>query len=121
MSIGPIIATGRRLVDATLEDRARIADRTLVPDAKGGKREMYVERSQVIACRFVQPRDEDPILTLDSVFGRVEMMLLMPRGTVYKEGARVHNLFDAKMYQIVKDVTVPSELQVIVRVGIKAV
>lgn len=121
MSIKSIIAVGRRLVDATLEDRARIQDRTLVADGRGGKKETWLERDRTVACRFVLPRDDDPIMALDSVFGRVEMMLELPRGTVYKEGDRVRNFFDGKLYQIVKDVTVPSELQVIVRVGIKAV
>jgi hypothetical protein len=121
MSIVSIVAAGRRLVDATLEDRCRISDRSLVPDGTGGKRETYAERAQTIACRFVMPRDDDPVLSLDSVFGRAEMVLELPRGTVYREGARIRNMFNNKSYQIVRDVTVPSELQVIVRVGIKAV
>ena len=121
MSIRSIVATGRRLVDATLADRARISDRTLVSDGKGGKRETYVERSTTVACRFVMPRDDDPVLVLDSIYGRAEMMLELPRGTVFREGDRVRNLFDDRRWQIVKDVTVPSELQVIMRVGVKAV
>lgn len=116
-----IVASGRRLMATTLLDRARIQDRTLVPDGVGGHDEQYLERTKTVSCRFVAPQDGDPILALDTVFGPVEMMLELARGTVVNEGDRVRNLLDESLWQVVKDVTVPSELQIVVRVGIRAV
>ena len=49
------------------------------------------------------------------------MMLLVPLGTAFKEGDRVRNFLDNSLWQIVLDVTVPSELQTVVRCGIRAV
>lgn len=121
MSITSIVAAGRRLIATTLLDRARIQDRVLVPDGRGGKRETWVERPKSTNCRFVSPRDDDPIITLDSVFGRAEMVLEFPIGTVFHEGDRVRNLRDDVLWQIVLDVTVPSELQTVMRAGIKGV
>jgi len=121
MGIASIVAAGRRLIATTLLDRARIQDRVLTGDGRGGKKETWVERPKTIACRFVQIRDDEPTIRLDSVFGRVEMMLLLPIGTTFKEGDRVRNFLDNSLWQIVLDVTVPSELQTVVRCGIRAV
>lgn len=121
MSISGIIGSGRRLIATTLLDRARIQDRTMVRDTSGGRSETFVERSKNIACRFVTPKDDDPVLRLDSVFGPTTMVLLMPLGTIFAEGDRVRNMLDDSVYQITRDVTVPSELGVIMRAGIRAV
>jgi hypothetical protein len=119
MSIKSVVDSGRRLVATSLLDRARIQDRTLVRDTSGGKKETFVERPKNIACRFVTPKDDDPVLKLDSMFGPTTMILLMPLGTVFHEGDRVRNLIDNSLYQITRDVTVPSELGVIMRAGLR--
>ncbi len=121
MSIEAIVNNGRRLIGTSLLDRARIQDRAMVRDTSGGKKETFVERTQTIACRFVSPKDDDPILKLDSVFGPTTMILLMPLGTLFKEGDRVHNLLDNGVYQITRDVSVPSNLAVTMRAGIREV
>jgi len=119
MSIESVVASGRRLVATTLLDRARIQDRSLVKDSTGGRKETFTERPKNVACRFVTPKDDDPVLKLDSMFGPTTMILLLPLGTVFKEGDRVRNMFDQSMYQITRDVTVPSELGVIMRAGLR--
>jgi hypothetical protein len=121
MSIESVIGNGRRLIAATLLDRARIQDRSLLRDESGGQKETFTERTRTIACRFVSPRDDDPILKLDSVFGIATMILELPLGTAFKEGDRVRNLRDDGMWQITRDVTVPSELQVIIRCGVREI
>jgi hypothetical protein len=121
MSIRSVVGSGRRLVATTLLDRARIRDRTLVRDTTGGTRETFVERPRTIACRFVMPKSDDPVLNVDSVFGPTTMTLLMPLGTLFDEGDRVFNLGNSMVYIITKDVTVPSELGVISRAGIRQV
>jgi hypothetical protein len=121
VSIESIVASGRRLVASTFLDRARLQERLATRDASGGKQEEFSEWSRSFSCRFVRPVDSDPIFTLDSVFGRSEMTLLMPLGTDFAEGWRVRNLRDDKVWQIVKDLTPPSEMQTVIRVGIKAV
>lgn len=121
MSIKSVVATGRRLIATSLLDRARIQDRALVRDTTGGQREAWTERRKSINCRFVTPREDDPILNVDSVFGPTTMVLLMPLGTVYKEGDRVRNLIDSSLYVITKDTAVPSELAVVMKVGIREV
>lgn len=121
MSIESVIVNGRRLIAATLLDRARIQDRSLVRDTTGGQKETFTERARTIACRFVTPRDDDPVMKLDSVFGVATMILELPLGTVFVEGDRVRNMRDDVIWQITKDVTVPSELQVIIRCGIREV
>jgi len=121
MSIKSVVASGRRLIATSLLDRAFIQDRTLVRDTTGGQKTAYVERSKRIACRFVMPREDDPILNVDSVFGPTTMVLLMPLGTVYEEGDRVRNALDGSLYVITKDTAVPSELAVIMKVGIREV
>ena len=119
MSLESVIGSGRRLIATSLLDRARIQDRTLVKDSSGGKKETFIERPKNIACRFVMPKDDDPVLKLDSLFGPTTMMLLVPLGTAFKEGDRVRNLIDNSLYQITKDVSVPSELGVIMRAGLR--
>lgn len=119
MSISSTVSSGRRLLAATLLDRARIQDRTLVKDASGGRKETFLERPKNVACRFVSPKDDDPVLKLDSMFGPTTMILLLPLGTAFKEGDRVRNLLDNSLYQITRDVTVPSELGVIMRAGLR--
>lgn len=121
MSVESIILNGRRLMSTTLLDRARIQDRTLQGDGTGGQREIFTERPKNVACRFVTPRDTDPILTLDSVYGAATMILEFPLNTPFKEGDRVRNMRDDVIWQITRDVTVPSELQVIMRCGVRAV
>jgi hypothetical protein len=119
MSISSIVNSGRRLLVTTLLDRARIRDRVMVRDTTGGQRETFVERTQTIACRFVMPKSDDPVLNMDSVFGPTTMILLMPLGTLYEEGDRVRNMLDGSLFHITKDLAVPSELATIVRVGIR--
>ena len=121
MSIKSVVGSGRRLIATSLLDRARIQDRVLVRDSTGGQRETWVERPKTIACRFVMPREDDPILNVDSVFGPTTMVLLMPLGTLYHEGDRVRNLIDSSLYVITKDTAVPSELAVIMKTGIREV
>lgn len=121
MSIESIVNNGRRFIGTTLLDRARIQDRSMVRDTTGGKKETFTERPVTIACRFVSPKDDDPVLKLDSVFGPVTMVLLLPLGTLFKEGDQVRNLKDDGLFRIVKDVTVPSALGVIMRAGIREV
>lgn len=121
MSIESIVASGRRLLGVTLLDRVRISDRTFVSDTTGGKTETYVERTRTEAARFVAPKDDDPVLQLDSVYGPTEMLLLLPLTAVFKEGDRIRNLKDDIMWQITRDVTVPSEMQVVKRCGIREV
>jgi hypothetical protein len=121
MSIEAIVSNGRRLIATSLLDRARIQDRSMVRDTTGGKKETFTERGVTIACRFVTPKDNDPILKLDSVFGPATMILLLPLGTIFEEGDRVRNILDSGVFQITKDVTVPSNLGVIMRAGIREV
>jgi hypothetical protein len=121
VSIRSVVSGGRRLIATSLLDRARIQDRKLVRDTTGGQKTAYVERPKTIACRFVMPKEDDPILNVDSVFGPTTMVLLMPLGTIYSEGDRVRNLIDSSLYVITKDTAVPSELAVIMKVGIREV
>jgi hypothetical protein len=121
MSIEAIVANGRRLIGTSFLDRARIQDRTMVRDTSGGQKETFTERGVTIECRFVTPKDDDPILKVDSVFGPATMVLLMPLGTVFEEGDRVRNLIDSSVFQITRDVSVPSELAVLMRAGIREV
>lgn len=122
MSIEAIVGNGRRLVATSLLDRARIQDRSMVRDTTGGRRETFTERTgTATACRFVTPKDDDPVLKLDSEFGPTTMILLMPLGTVFREGDRVRNLLDDGLYQITRNISVPSELAVLMRAGIREV
>lgn len=121
MSIASIVNSGRRLVATTLLDRARIQDRSIVRDATGGKKEVWLERSKSTRCRFVRPKDDEPTAQLDSVYGPTEMFLLLPLGTLYVEGDRVRNMSDDVLYVITLDLTPPSALQVVRRVGIRTV
>lgn len=122
MSIMSIVNSGRRLIATTLLDRARIQDRSMIRDTSGGKKETFTERGgAALACRFVTPKDDDPILKLDSVFGPATMLLLMPLGTLFEEGDRIRNLKDDGLFQITRDVSVPSELGVMMRAGIREV
>jgi hypothetical protein len=121
MGIESIVVSGRRLIATALLDRARIEVRALVPDGRGGHREQFTERKGDVKCWFARIADTDPILALDSVFGRPEMLMICERGTVATEGDRVRNLYDDRTWQIVKDVTAPSELQIAVRFGIKGI
>jgi len=119
MGVAAIVASGRRLIATSLLDRARIQDRTMVKDSTGGRTETWIERTKTIQCRFVQPRDDDPVLNLDSVFGPTSMVLLMPIGTLFKEGDRVRNFLNQKIYVITRDVSMPSETAVIMKAGIR--
>lgn len=121
MSIKSVVSGGRRLIATSLLDRARIQDRALVRDTTGGQKTTYVERSKSVACRFVMPKEDDPILNVDSVFGPTTMILLLPLGTLYEEGDRVRNMLDSSLYVITKDTAVPSNLAVIMKVGIREV
>lgn len=122
MSIESIVGNGRALIARTFLDRARILDRSLsARDSTGGQAAVFTERPRVVVCRFAQLRDEDPTIELDSIFGRSEMKVMFPIGTQCAEGDMVKNVRDGALWQIVKDLTVPSELQVMVRYGIKAV
>ena len=119
MGVAAIVASGRRLIATSLLDRARIRDRTMVKDSTGGRTETWIERDKTIACRFVQPKDDDPVLNLDSVFGPTSMVLLLPIGTLFKEGDRVRNFINQKIYVITRDVSMPSETAVIMKAGIR--
>ena len=121
MSIESIVASGRRLIATSLLDRARIQDRSLTRDTSGGQQEVFTERPKNVACRFVTPKDDDPVLKLDSVYGATTMILQFPLGTAFAEGDRVRNLKDDGLWQITRDVTVPSELGVVMRCGIREV
>lgn len=121
MSLQGVVEAGRRLMATSLLDRARIQDRTMVRDTTGGRKETFTERTRTVACRFVTPKDDDPILALDSVFGAATMIVEFPLGTDFKEGDRVRNFLDDGIWQITRDVTVPSELCVVMRAGIRAV
>lgn len=119
MGVAAIVASGRRLIATSLLDRARIQDRTLVKDSTGGRTETWIERPKTINCRFVQVKDDDPVLNLDSVFGPTSMVLLLPLGTLFTEGDRVRNFLDQRIYVITRDVSMPSETAVIMKAGIR--
>lgn len=121
MSIRSIVDSGRRLMESTFLDRARIQDRSMVPDGSGGRKEIFTERNKTVACRFVQPKDDEPTLQLDSVYGPTTMILEFPLGTIIHEGDRVRNFRDQSIWQVTRDVTVPSEISVMVRCGIRQV
>lgn len=121
MGVQAIVNSGRRLIATSLLDRARIQDRTMVRDSTGGQTEVWVERTRTIACRFVQVKDDDPVLNLDSVFGPTSMVLLMPIGTLFAEGDRVRNFLNERLYVITRDVSMPSETAVIAKAGIREI
>jgi hypothetical protein len=120
MSIAGIVAQGRRLVSTTLLDTARIQDRTLARDTSGGRKETFIERTGTpLRCRFVTPKDNDPALQLDSVFGRVEAIMEVAWNAVdFEQGDRVRNLKNDKIWRIVRDVTPDSTIAVVARLGI---
>lgn len=125
MSVSSIVAAGRRLVATSLLDACVISRRSVVRDGSGGKKETWVVRSGgEVACRFVALSDEDPVINLDSVFGRAEAVLLLPLGTVFAEGDRVLNTAtegDGSTWQIVATLTPPSNLATVARAAIKKV
>lgn len=128
MAVSSIIAAGRRLVGTTLLDRCVLSERTTVRDSGGGRRETYVPRNsgRRVRCRFVRIQDDDPAINLDSVYGRAEAILLLPIGTVFREGDRVVNLTAATarpnaVWQIVGILTPPSLLMTVERAAIKEV
>jgi hypothetical protein len=119
MSIRSIVNSGRRLVGTTLLDVCRIQDRAIVKDSTGGKKETFTERNTDLKCRFVQPKDNDPSLQLDSVFGRIELILEVAVGADdFAEGDRVRNLTQAGLWRIVRNITPPSEIATVCRYGI---
>lgn len=121
MSIEAIVQSGRRLIATSLLDRARIQDRALVRDSTGGQVESFTERKKTEACRFVSIKDNDPVRDLDSIFGRAEMVCSFPVGTLIEEGDRIRNLRDGgtKVFRVVKILTPPSDVTVVLRAGIK--
>ena len=121
MSVESIVATGRRLIATSLLDRAFIQDRSMVRDTTGGQKETFTERGTAIPARFVQMRDTDPTMELDSVFGPAEAVCEFVVGTVFEEGDRIRNVQDSGIWQIVKDFTPPSATAVVCRAGIRAV
>lgn len=121
MGVAAIVASGRRLIATSLLDRARIQDRTMVKDSTGGRTETWIERTKTVDCRFVQVKDDDPVLNLDSVFGPTSMVLLLPLGTLFVEGDRVRNLLNGRLYVITRDVSMPSETAVIMKAGIREI
>lgn len=122
MSVPSIIAQGRRLLGTTLLDTCTISARTLVTDSTGGKKETWTLRAGgPFACRFVALSDEDPVINLDSVFGRPTASLLLELGTVFAEGDRVVNQVDGSRWQIVATLTPPSNLAVSARAAIKGI
>jgi hypothetical protein len=119
MSIRSIVSAGRRLIGTTLLDVCRIQDRAITRDSTGGRKEVFAERSTDLRCRFVQPKDNDPSLQLDSVFGRIEMILEVAVGADdFAEGDRVRNVTDAGLWRIVRNITPPSDLATVARYGI---
>lgn len=121
MSIEAIVQSGRRLIATSLLDRARIQDRALVRDSTGGQVESFTERPLTEACRFVSIKDDDPIRDLDSIFGRAEMVCSFPVATLVQEGDRIRNLKGAgtQLFRVVKILTPPSDVIVVLRAGIK--
>jgi hypothetical protein len=119
VSIASIVASGRRLIQTSLLDTCWVQDRTVVRDGTGGRGEVFTERGASIACRFVQPKENDPILQLDSVFGRVQMILEVAIGTNdFQQGDRIRNDVDSGIWRVVTDITPPSVLATVARYGI---
>lgn len=121
MGVQAIVESGRRLIATSLLDHARIQDRSMAADTTGGRKETFTERPKSVVCRFVQPKDDDPVLRLDSVWGPTTLVLLLPLGTVFAEGDRVRNLLDGNVYQITRNISMPSETAVIMRAGLREV
>lgn len=119
MSIESIVGSGRRLVASTLLDRCVIYERTWGPDGTGGSTETFTARNNGAArpCRFVALKDADPVINLDSNFGRAEAVLLLGLNEVFAEGDRVES--NGRRWRIVSIATPPSELAVVARAGIK--
>jgi hypothetical protein len=119
MSVAGIVASGRRLIATTLLDRAWIQDRAITRDSTGGRTEVFTERDANKKARFVQPKDNDPALQLDSVFGRIEMILEVAVGDDdFEEGDRVRNDRDSVVWRIVRNITPPSAISTVCRYGI---
>jgi hypothetical protein len=119
MSIRSIVAQGRRLVATSFLDVCRVQDRTMVRDTTGGQKETFTERGTDLACRFVAPKDNDPALELESVFGRIEMILeVAVPAADFTEGDRVHNLLDDSLWRVVRNLTPPSNVAVLARLGL---
>lgn len=119
MSIKAVVNSGRRLVATTLLDRARIHDRTVSRDTTGGQVEVWTPRTKVTRCRFTRPKDDEATAQLDSVYGPTEQFLLLPVGTVVKEGSRIVDQANQKIWVVTADVTVVSELGIVTRLGIR--
>lgn len=110
MSIESIFTTGQRLVASTLLDTCQIQDRAVVKDDTGGRAEVFTERADTLSCRFVQLTDRDAQLELDAVFGRAEARCVLPVGTEFAEGDRIHNLANETLWRIVGVLTPASTL-----------
>ena len=125
MSVQSIIVQGRRLqrVGPAAVGVRQLHKRTQVRDSTGGKKDTWVPRADGVgaACRFVALSDEDPVINLDSVFGRPEATLLLPLGVTFAEGDRVQNLVDDSWWLIVATLTPPSNLAIVGRAAIKKV
>lgn len=119
MSIESIVGSGRRLLATTLLDRCVIHQRTWGADDTGGSTETFTPRNNGAQrpCRFVALKDNDPIVNLDSNFGRAEAALLFALNEVFAEGDRV--ISNGRTWRIVSIVTPPSEMAIVARAGIK--
>lgn len=116
-----VVQSGRRLLDQTFLDTAYIRDRTKVRDTSGGWKDAWVERTSSTRCRFVQLRDDDPAIAMSTNFGRATAVLLLPLGTVCKEGDRIRHGANGSIWVVTKDLTPQSELAISRRLGIAEV
>lgn len=121
-SVRPVVRSGRRLLADTFLDRAYLRDRAKVRDTTGGQKETWIERPSAVDCRFVQLKDDDPAISLNSVFGRTTAVLLLPVDvTPVKEGDRVRHAANGSVWVITGNLTPQSELAVATRLGIAQV
>ena len=127
MGLQNAVLAGRRLIETTLLDEARLYRRAVASDGAGGQVEAFPADASAVACKFSSIVDPSPVEQVEGIFG-------VPTATVFfalttegasavglHEGDQVVNLADSSRWVVVGSKTPASAFAVVDRVLIREV